>query len=125
MQAKRIDDHWNVDENRSLSDSWTGFTKFTLLNEEPPKGYMWSGWRLTEVQTTARPDHVWPEVWTQITKAAQKREKQEWANEKPKIDKARRLRGIYFNDPEDEEFKETIKKCKKKVGSADGSGNAV
>ena len=37
MQERRIDDYWNVDENRSLSDSWTGFTKFTLLNKEPPK----------------------------------------------------------------------------------------
>ena len=27
----------------NLSDSWTTFTKFTLLNETPPKGYMWSG----------------------------------------------------------------------------------
>ena len=26
-----------------LSDSWTGFTKFTLLNEQPPTGCMWSG----------------------------------------------------------------------------------
>ena len=40
MQEKRIDDCWNVDENRSLSDSWTGFTKFTLLKKEPPKGYV-------------------------------------------------------------------------------------
>ena len=30
-----------------LSDSWTGFTQFTLLVEEPPDGYMWSGERLT------------------------------------------------------------------------------
>ena len=28
-QEKRIDDYWNVDEDRRLSDSWTGFTKFT------------------------------------------------------------------------------------------------
>ena len=34
---------------------------------------MWSG-RLTEVQTTTRPDHVWPEVWTKIGKAAESRE---------------------------------------------------
>ena len=33
MQEKRIDDYWNVDTNRSLSDSWKGFTKFTLLKE--------------------------------------------------------------------------------------------
>ena len=40
-QEKRIYDYWNVDENRILSYSWTGFTRFTLLNETPPKGYMW------------------------------------------------------------------------------------
>ena len=28
-QEKRIDDYCNVDGNRSLSDSWTGFTRFT------------------------------------------------------------------------------------------------
>ena len=43
MQEKRIDDYWNVDANRSLSDSWKGITKFTLLKEKPPKGKMWSG----------------------------------------------------------------------------------
>ena len=26
MQVKRVDDCWNVDSNRSLSDSWKGFT---------------------------------------------------------------------------------------------------
>ena len=36
-QEKRIDYYWNVDEDRSLSDSWTGFTKFTLLKEPPPE----------------------------------------------------------------------------------------
>ena len=72
---KRIDDYWNVDGNRSLWDPWTGFTRFTLLNETPPKGWMWSGARLTKLQTT-RPDHKWPDAWTRIGKAAQRREKQ-------------------------------------------------
>ena len=35
MQEKRIGNYWNVDANRSLSDSWKGFTKFTLLKEHP------------------------------------------------------------------------------------------
>ena len=43
MQERRIDDYWNVDGSRDLSDSWTGFTQFTLLEEKPPDGYMWSG----------------------------------------------------------------------------------
>ena len=36
-----------------------------------------------------------------LEKAPHKNEKQEWANEKPKFDNARKLRGIYFGDPED------------------------
>ena len=43
MQESRIDDCWNIDGSRDLSDSWTGFTQFTLLSEKPPDGYMWSG----------------------------------------------------------------------------------
>ena len=29
-QEKRIDDYWNIDGSRDLSDPWTGFTRFTL-----------------------------------------------------------------------------------------------
>ena len=42
-QEKRIDDCWNIDGSRDLSDPWTGFTQFTLLEEKPPDGYMLSG----------------------------------------------------------------------------------
>ena len=45
LQEKRIDDYWNVAANRNSSDSWKGLTKFTLLKEKPPKGYLWSVWR--------------------------------------------------------------------------------
>ena len=51
-QEKRIDDYWNIDGSRDLSDPWTGFTQFTLLEEKPPDGYTWSGWRLTRKQLT-------------------------------------------------------------------------
>ena len=47
-QEKRIDDYWNIDGSRDLSDSWTGFTQFTLLEEKPPNGYMWSGEEINE-----------------------------------------------------------------------------
>ena len=39
-QEKRIDDYWNIDGSRDLSDPWTGFTQFTVLKEKPPEGYM-------------------------------------------------------------------------------------
>ena len=63
-QEKRIDDYWNIDGSRDLSDPWRGFTQCTLLEEKPPDGYMWSGRRsLTRKQLTSRPDHLWPEIW--------------------------------------------------------------
>ena len=34
MQERRIDDYWNIDGPRDLSDSWTGFTKFTLSGDK-------------------------------------------------------------------------------------------
>ena len=95
-QEKKIDDYWKKDSIKHFWNSWRGFTKFTLLKEKPPKGYLLSWERLTKIQTTTRTDHVRPEVWTKIGKAAQNRQKQEWAKEKPKLDNGRKLRGIYI-----------------------------
>ena len=53
-EEKRFDDCWNVDGSRNLSDSWTGFKRFTLLNEILPKGKRWSGERLAKIQRTSR-----------------------------------------------------------------------
>ena len=36
QQEKRIDDYWNIDGFRDLSDPWTGFTQSTLLEEKVP-----------------------------------------------------------------------------------------
>ena len=70
-QEKRIDDYWNIDGSRDLSDSWTVFTRFTLLEEKLPNGKMRSGWRLTRKQLTSRPDLLWPELWEKMGKNAQ------------------------------------------------------
>ena len=48
------------------------------------------------------------EIWSSMSRAAQRKEKQQWAIEKPKLDNARTLSGIYFIDPYDREFKETF-----------------
>ena len=48
MSEKSIDDYWNVDGDRELSDTWTGFTRFTFLSEKPPDGYTWSRWETDE-----------------------------------------------------------------------------
>ena len=38
VEESRIDDYWNIDGSRDLSDSWTGLTQFTLLSEKPIYG---------------------------------------------------------------------------------------
>ena len=76
---------------------------------------MWSGERLTRTQLTSRPDHVWPELWTKLGRNAQLKETQKWSHAKPKLDNARKLRGNYIIDPEDKEFKETIKNARKEL----------
>ena len=78
VQDSRIDDYWNIDGSRDVSDSWTCFTQFTLLEEKPPDGHTWSGERLTKRQATSRPDHLWPELWRGMSKNAKLMEKQKW-----------------------------------------------
>ena len=69
---RHVDDYWNVDGDRELSDAWTGFTRFVLPKERPPKGYTWSGEKLTRKHKTARHDNVWPDMWKFMFDAAKK-----------------------------------------------------
>ena len=68
-----------------------------------------------EEQTTCRPDNVWPDMKTHMSDAAKKKAKQRWAIEKPKLHNARQLRGIFFIEPNDEEFKLTMKAARRKL----------
>ena len=59
MFERRIDDYWNIEGDRDLSVSWTGFTRFAILDEKPPDGFSSSGERLTKKQSTSRLDYLW------------------------------------------------------------------
>ena len=56
---------------------------------------VWSEKRLTRKQQTSKPDHLWPELKTKLRRNAQLKERQKRSHEKPKLDNARKLRGIY------------------------------
>ena len=58
---------------------------------------------------------MWSETWEHIFDASKLKEKQKGAIEKPKLDNARRLRGIYFIDPDDEEFKRIMENVRRKL----------
>ena len=115
MLEIHIEHYWKVDGERELSGAWTGFTRFVLPKERPPEGYTWSGVRLTSKKTTSRPDNVWPDMRTHMSDVAKKKAKQKWAIEKPQLDNARELRGIFFIEPNDEEFKLPIKAARRKL----------
>ena len=84
IMEKNIDDYWNDDGERELSDAWTGFTRFILLNERPPDGFSCCGSQLTRKQTTSRPDDVWQDMWKQMSDASKRKAKQKWAIERTK-----------------------------------------
>ena len=115
MQERRIDDYWNVDGSRDLSDSLDRFHSIYSIGRETSRRIYVVRGEMTRKQLTSRPDHLWPELWTKLGRNAQLKERQKWSHEKPKLDNARKLRGIYFIDPEDKEFKETIKNARKKL----------
>ena len=73
------------------------------------------GGDLQRKQTTLRPDNVWPDVWKHVPDAAKKKAKQKCAIEKPKLDDARQLRGTFFIEPDDEDFKLTMKNARGKL----------
>ena len=88
-------------------------TKFTLLKERPPKKTLYGvrreiGKSSIDSQTKIR---YGPKVWTKIgTDRSESRRNKNGRNEMPKLDNARRLRGIYFIDPDEQDYKETLKK---------------
>ena len=50
-----------------------------------------------------------------MSDAAKRKAKQKWIIEKPKLDNARQLRGIFFIEPDDEEYKRTMKNARGKL----------
>ena len=102
MSEKQIYDYWKVDGERELSDAWTGFTRFIywtkghLKDIHGPVG----DWRGTNnLKTRQMYGRTCGSICLMQRKA---KAKQQWYIEKPKLDHARSLRGIYFIDPKDE-----------------------
>ena len=55
-------------------------------------------------------DDVWPDMWKNMSDAAKKKTKHEWAIEKPKLDN-----GIHFIEPENKKFRFTMKAALRKL----------
>ena len=62
-------------------------------------GYTWSGRRLTKIKQQESLIKYGQKFLSRMSETVQQREQQQWAIERPKCDKAGKLRGIYFIDP--------------------------
>ena len=68
----------------SLSQDWTGFTRFFLRREEAPEGYVWAGSELIEKKETTRPSIIDTKEWSRASKPKRDKAIQMWSKEKPK-----------------------------------------
>ena len=124
-REKPIGAYWNIDGSRDLSDPWTGFTQFALLEEKPPQGYLLSGRRLTRKQLTSRSNHLWPEFWEKMGKNAKLKEKQKWSYEKLHLDNAWQLRGVCLNWPWGQGISENHEERSQEIGNTNCSRCAL
>ena len=112
---KVIRDYWNVatqnpaggdpmQENRQLSEPWTGRTIFNLLRQPLPEGWEWVCGRATKIQKTNRPPTIWPEFWKALSTKQKEQAVKEWALEKPKLEQAQTARGFKCVPADDKEY---------------------
>ena len=97
----RVEDNWYGSDDKELSSPWTGKTIFDLLRPKPPPGHQWVEGRLTKMQATTRPGHIWPEFWRTFSKKQKKKARQEWEVIGAERNKLRTDRGIFHVKPEE------------------------
>ena len=124
MQESRIDDYWNIDGSRDLSDSWTGFTQFTSLKEKPPEGYTWSGRRLTKRQATSRPDYLWPEICKDMAKNSNLKEAK-LGNRETEARQYQKAERYLLQWPWGRRIQRDYQECTEQMGSSDSPGHAM
>ena len=126
MLWRRIDDSWNIEWDRGLSDAWTGFTRFTVLDEKPPVGCTWSG---EAADKEANNIQAWLPVNRDSDKfvrcSATKKKTQSWLS-KNRSSKMKEGWEVFTSaGAADAEFEETIYNGAEKVGSSDASSCAL
>ena len=104
-------DYWNVDVDRSLSDSWTGFTKFTFFKKKKLLQDIFGSGSAVR-RSKKLPDLIICGLKCGLAcqKQLRSRNRKNGPCEKPKVDNARRLlRHLFHRSRRWRDRKETIK----------------
>ena len=116
MSTGQLIQIWTLDKkNELMTIGMSTKAEVCHIHGQVPKGCMWSRERLTKIQTTSLPDHIWPGAWTRIEKAAQRREKQNGQSRNQNSNMLQNVRRVYSIDPSDEDYKDTIKNARRKL----------
>ena len=115
MQESRIDDYWNIDGSRDLSDSWTGFTQFTSLCEETSRPIYVVRWETDKKAVNIQARSFMARTLDQNGKKCQAEGEAQVITWKTKTRWCQKIRRIYFSVCEDEEFKETVRNAREKL----------
>ena len=111
LLEKHVEDYWNVNEDRELSETWTGFTRFVVVRNKMPRIFM-----VGERRPTIKTPTMCGQICGSICLMHQNAKRSESVTiEKPKFDNARKLRAFFFIEPEDEDFKSIMKNVRRKL----------
>ena len=115
-QEQHVDDYWNIDGPRDLSDPYVDkfHSIYSVGRKTSKRIYVVRG-KINEETAYIQARSFMARTLGKMGKNAKRKEGQKWSHEKSHFDNARKLLGIYFIDPEDKEFKETIKNARKKL----------
>ena len=93
LNASRIDDSSNDDDDPMQSGIMDRLYSVLNVGRKEPEWthVVWE--RLTKVQATSRPDYLWPDVWSDMSRSSQQKNSLGLLK-KPKLDKTRELTGI-------------------------------
>ena len=88
-KTRFIEDYWVTDGDTDLEESWTGHTRFNIINPLPKFGFTYVDGVLTKIQTTTRPGNVTVQMWTGMTKKDKEAAIAKWRVLEPKHKAAR------------------------------------
>ena len=91
----KIEDVWDgksPNDHRPLSCRWVGETRFERIPDGVAPGQYWVEGRVTRRQASKRPDDIWPEIWSSMSRKQKERAVETWETKRVAIERARAVR---------------------------------
>ena len=106
MPTKEIIDVWyrapGIPQHDPMPEPWTGSTRFYLLAKKPAVGWTNLPYgRVTKIRKSDKPPYMWPEEWSSMSAADQRKAMAKWIPYKKIYDAARNHRKRWHLDDDE------------------------